>query len=364
MFCGYCGKKIDDRAMFCPFCGKPTQAPANTPGPDPVPYTGGKGLKSDDSDLYHDVNRGSAAQPGPVPVPPRPSGEKPGLKIDLSGLKNIKFPSMGALSDPGTANIINLVSMCTAIAGSVILILSGFLPFLKLTEDWQRYTGWFYDVNEATVKMTSKDVIPFWIAMTVFCIMVIVAAVIKQKLLQIIGTVLDLLVCLVFAGVMADYMDDYTTSMIYDYGIGRVFFVLGLILLIVSLIVTIVSIAAKQNIPAGRPVNRPMNRPVYGPAGGPVNNPMYGPAGGPANGPMYGPANGPAGGPMYGPANGPANGPMYGPANGPVNNPMYGHAGGPANAPSNGPVYGPADSPVNSPVGGPADGPGDLSGSR
>ena len=79
--------------MFCPFCGKPTQAPANTPGPDPVPYTGGKGLKSDDSDLYHDVNRGSAAEAGPVPVPPRPSGEKPGLKIDLSGLKNIKFPT-------------------------------------------------------------------------------------------------------------------------------------------------------------------------------------------------------------------------------------------------------------------------------
>ena len=338
--------------MFCPFCGKPTQAQANTPGPDPVPYTGAKGLKSDDSDLCNDVNHGSAAEPGPVPVPPRPSGEKPGLKIDLSGLKNIKFPSMGALSDPGTANIINLVSMCTAIAGSVILILSGFLPFLKLTEDWQRYTGWFYDVNEATVKMTSKDVIPFWIAMTVFCIMVIVAAVIKQKLLQIIGTVLDLLVCLVFAGVMADYMDDYTTSMIYDYGIGRVFFVLGLILLIVSLIVTIVSIAAKQNIPAGRPVNRPMNRPVYGPANGPMN--------GPAGGPMYGPANSPAGGPMYGPANGPMNGPaggpMYGPANGPANGSMYG--------PANGPVYGQADSPVNSPVDRPADAPGDLSGSR
>ena len=323
--------------MFCPFCGKATQAPANRPGPNPGPQTGGSAGPLPDPGPQTGGSAGPVTGPGPVPVTPKPSGNKPGLNIDLSWLKNIKFPSMGALSEPGTANIINLVSMCTAIAGSVILILSGFLPFLKLTEDWQRYAGWFYNVDEATIKMTSKDVIPFWIAMTVFCIMVIVAALIKQKLLQIIGTVLDLLVCLVFAGVIADYMDDYTTSMIYDYGIGRVFFVLGIILLIVSLIVTIVAIATKQNGPSGRPVNGPMKRPAYGP-----NGPMYGPA----NGPVYGPANGP----MYGPANGPANGPVYGPANGPV----YGAADGPVNSPMYGPANGPADSPVNIPADGSA----------
>ncbi len=346
--------------MFCPFCGKPTQAQADRPEPDPVPHAGGKGSKPNDSDLYRNLNPGPETGPGPLPVPPRPAGDKPGLKIDLSGLKNIRFPSMGALSEPGTANIINLVSMCTGIAGAVILILSGFLPFLKLTEDWQRYTSWFYDVDEATIKMTSKDVIPFWIAMTVFCIMVIVAALIKQKLLQIIGTVLDLLVCLVFAGVIADYMDDYTTSMVYDYGIGRVFFILGIILLIVSLIVTIVAIAAKQNGPAGRPVNGPMKNPMYGgPGSGPAGSPMYGGSGnGPAGGPMYGgPASAPAGGPVYGQPGGPSNGPAYGSSTGSV----YG-------GPANGPIYQPANDPVSGPAdsqdGTPADGPLDMSGFR
>lgn len=107
MFCGYCGTKIPEGALFCPSCGERVEAVVN-PGPSPMP---------------------------PTPTPPAPAPPIPPSPL----------PKAGIAENFNALNIIEKVTLIAALIVGILMMISSavalFSNFGKVTDLMGMYSG-------------------------------------------------------------------------------------------------------------------------------------------------------------------------------------------------------------------------------
>ena len=235
MFCGYCGKEIAEKNNFCPYCGKETKRKTGIKQTDNNISSSKKVEKNSESTDSKYTGPEYYKRPSAKPVQPKRSR----VGYGLPPRKTIK--ASDRTSSVGTADIASRVS---SLAGAVVLLVSGFLPFLQPNAAADALSGIANMMGmegAEPFKLTTADMLPMYGAMAGLCVALIIAVALHGRIPQLVFSILCLLVCIAILYICSSVMDDSRVRMVYEYGSGHIVFILGTVLVGISILLRIAS---------------------------------------------------------------------------------------------------------------------------
>lgn len=214
MFCKYCGKTLPDGVKFCPSCGKPTPASGTgAPKPNPIPTP-----VNNSTNTFTGTGTGGTAQ---------------GF-----GTSYVSNPMPG---QPMKAKKVHNIGNYILWAACAVTIISLFLPYCSTVEIFGQ---------KASVSLMTEDTIEGGMMFLGFTAVVAVLNIFKLNILCIIGSVINLVVVLVFNSYIKDYMN-YASGLV-NYSIGHTLLLLGSIAMIAASIAALVLCIKQKNMALGR----------------------------------------------------------------------------------------------------------------
>lgn len=235
MFCGYCGKEIAENNNYCPFCGKETRRQSRVKqSVNNISVYKKAEKRTENTELEFSRPEYHKKPSEKVIQPKRNRGgyELPSKKTNRASDRT---------SSAGTADILSRVA---GLAAAVVLLVSGFLPFLQPNAAADTVSGIanMMGIEGAEVfKLTTADMLPMYGAMAGLCVAVIIAIALHGRIPQLIFSILCLLVCIAILYICSSVMDDSRVRMVYEYGSGHIVFILGTVLVGISILLRIAS---------------------------------------------------------------------------------------------------------------------------